>query len=236
MLQPHYTATGKIQYANDGNSQILLTCFVPDQSLNSMWYFVFKVGRVDEIVGVSRIWFHMVRKLLCGLAVSTPDLEHGAASSNPARDELLSESYQSSISIKMIDSQLINTINSCLEEPPSIVIYQYDRQSVDQHNQIIAKKTPVSIVINWRDQQSVVGHNQLLLSRTPVVSIVNINWNDRQPADQHNQLLPRRTTVDRIDRHQSINSWSKCKVEWMNTVTINRVWFYELNVQNWQDR
>ena len=38
---PHHTAPGKIQYRTDGNSRILPTYFVPDPSINFVWYFVF---------------------------------------------------------------------------------------------------------------------------------------------------------------------------------------------------
>ena len=41
---PHDTAPGKIQYRTDEKSRMLPSNFVPEPSINSMWYFVFKMG------------------------------------------------------------------------------------------------------------------------------------------------------------------------------------------------
>ena len=67
---PHHTAPGKIQYRTDGKSPTLPSNFVPDQSINLIWYFMFEVGklagRIGEIVAYMYQWDRIPYDTYCG--------------------------------------------------------------------------------------------------------------------------------------------------------------------------
>ena len=215
-----------IQMSTDGTKsetpfplfcKLLFLCYISCSCLLQRVIIVNWNSDIGSLSGIHILHPSVFHLLHFTLAVKIPLQRNQLLLRRPPR------SYRS-LSIDTIDSHLIDTINSCSQESPSIESIVINRSTVSWSTQAtIAKKTPLiyrSLSIDTIDSQLINTINSCLedprydrWGSWEQELIVSINWlsivsidNDRPSVDRHNQLLLSISLVDRIDR--SAVSWS----------------------------